>query len=50
MHHLERGLDSSAKKKDPAQRPGLLANSKNLAMAMVAVMATMMGCSICRND
>jgi hypothetical protein len=29
------------KKKDPAQGPGLLANSKNLAM-MMAVMTTMM--------
>jgi hypothetical protein len=37
------------KKKDPAQGPGLLANSKNLAMAMVTVTA-MMGRCICRND
>jgi hypothetical protein len=36
-------------KKDPAQGPGLLANSKNLAMAMVTVTA-MMGRCICRND
>jgi hypothetical protein len=38
------------KKKDPAQEPGLLANSENLAMAMVTVMAAMMGRCICRND
>jgi hypothetical protein len=43
------GKTFRAKKKDPAQGPGLLANSKNLAMAMMAVMTTMMGCGVGRN-
>jgi hypothetical protein len=36
-------------KKDPAQGPGLLANSKNLAMVMVTMMPTVMGRGVCRN-
>jgi predicted NAD-dependent protein-ADP-ribosyltransferase YbiA (DUF1768 family) len=34
---------------DPAQEPGLLANDCNLAMAMMAVMTTMMDSGIGRN-
>jgi hypothetical protein len=37
------------KKKDPVQRPGLLANSKNLAMVMAMVMTMMTGRGISRN-
>jgi hypothetical protein len=43
------GKPSRKKKKDPATRPGLLANSENLAMAMVAMMTTMMGHGASRN-
>jgi len=39
---LHAGKTFRAKKKDPAQGPGLLANSENLAMVM-AMMTTMMG-------
>jgi hypothetical protein len=36
------------KKKDPAQGPGLLANSKNLAMVMTMVTTMMMGRGVSR--
>ena len=35
--------------KDPAQPPGLLANYRNSAVAMMAVMTTMMDSGIGRN-
>jgi hypothetical protein len=40
---LYAGKTFRAKKKDPAQRPGLLANSKNLAMVMAMMTTMMMG-------
>jgi hypothetical protein len=43
------GKTLRAKKKDPAQGPGLLANSKNLAMVMAMVMTMMTGRGIGRN-
>jgi hypothetical protein len=46
---LTTGKTFRAKKKDPAQGPGLLANSKNLAMVMAMVMTMMMGRGIGRN-
>ncbi|HWW97400.1 MAG TPA: hypothetical protein VNY74_06875 [Edaphobacter sp.] len=38
-----------AKKKDPAQGPGLLANSENLAMVMAMMTTMMMGRGVGRN-
>jgi hypothetical protein len=37
------------KKKDPAQRPSLLANSKNLAMVMTMMTTMVMGRGVGRN-
>jgi hypothetical protein len=47
---LQRRQNLPHQKKDPAQGPGLLANSKNLAMVMAMMMTTMMmGRGISRN-
>jgi hypothetical protein len=46
---LTAGKTFRTKKKDPAQGPGLLANSKNLAMVMTMVTTMMMGRGISRN-
>jgi hypothetical protein len=46
---LYAGKTFRATKKDPVQRPGLLANSKNLAMVMAMMTTMMMGRGVGRN-
>jgi hypothetical protein len=46
---LTAGKTFRTKKERPGTGPGLLANSKNLAMVMVTVMPTMMGRGVSRN-
>jgi hypothetical protein len=46
---LHAGKTFRAKKKDPAQGPGLLANSENLAMVMAMMTTMMMGRGVSRN-
>jgi hypothetical protein len=46
LHHRQ---NLPRKKKDPAQGPGLLANSKNLAMVMAMMTTMMMGRGVSRN-
>jgi hypothetical protein len=46
---LQRRQNLPHQKKDPAQGPGLLANSKNLAMVMAMMTTMMMGRGVGRN-
>jgi hypothetical protein len=44
------GKTLHGKKERPGTSPSLLANSRNLAMMMTMMVATMVGCGISRNN